>query len=34
MKISGNLTEFTFERYNIMDLRDLREAMAKVEKFS
>ena len=33
MKISGNLTESTFERYNIMDLRDLREAMAKVEKF-
>jgi integrase len=32
MKISGHLTESTFERYNIVDSTDLREAMAKVEK--
>jgi len=32
MKISGNLTESAFERYNIVDLTDLREAMAKVEE--
>jgi hypothetical protein len=33
MKISGNVTECAFERYNIVDSTDLREAMAKVEKF-
>jgi len=32
MKISGHLTESTFERYNIVDSTDLHEAMAKVEK--
>jgi hypothetical protein len=32
MKISGQLTESTFERYNIVDSTDLHEAMAKVEK--
>jgi integrase len=32
MKISGHLTESTFERYNIVDSTDVREAMAKVEK--
>ena len=32
MKISGHLTEATFERYNIVDSTDLHEAMAKVEK--
>jgi hypothetical protein len=33
MKISGHLTESTFERYNIVDSTNLHEAMAKVEKF-
>ena len=33
MKISGHLTESTFERYNIVDSADLHEAMAKVEKY-
>jgi len=33
MKISGHLTESTFERYNIVDSTDLHEAMAKVEKY-
>ena len=33
MKISGRLTESTFERYNIVDSTDLHEAMAKVEKY-
>jgi hypothetical protein len=33
MKISGHLTESTFERYNIVDSSDLHEAMAKVEKY-
>jgi hypothetical protein len=33
MKISGHLTESTFERYNIVDSTDLQEAMAKVEKY-
>jgi hypothetical protein len=33
MKISGHLTESTFERYNIVDSRDLHEAMAKVENY-
>jgi hypothetical protein len=32
MKISGHLTESTFERYNIVDSTDLHEAMAKIEK--
>jgi len=32
MRISGHLTESTFERYNIVDSTDLHEAMAKVEK--
>ena len=32
MKISGHLTESTFERYNIVDSTDLHEAMKKVEK--
>ena len=32
MKISGHLTESTFERCNIVDSTDLHEAMAKVEK--
>ena len=32
MKISGHLSESTFERYNIVDSTDLHEAMAKVEK--
>ena len=32
MKISGHLTESTFERYNIVDSTDLDEAMPKVEK--
>jgi integrase len=32
MKISGHLTESTFERYNIVDSTDLHEAMARVEK--
>jgi hypothetical protein len=32
IKISGNLTESAFERYNVVDLTDLREAMAKVEE--
>jgi len=31
MRISGHLTESTFERYNIVDSTDLHEAMAKVE---
>jgi hypothetical protein len=34
MKISGHLTESTFERYNIVDSTDLHEAMTKVEKYS
>ncbi|MGC2355954.1 MAG: tyrosine-type recombinase/integrase [Candidatus Acidiferrum sp.] len=33
MKISGHVTESTFERYNIVDSTDLHEAMAKVEKY-
>jgi hypothetical protein len=33
MKISGHLTESTFERYNVVDLEDLHEAMGKVEKY-
>jgi hypothetical protein len=33
VKISGHLTESTFERYNIVDSTDLDEAMAKVEKY-
>ena len=33
MKISGHLTESTFEQYNIVDTTDLHEAMAKVEKY-
>ncbi len=33
MKISGHLTESTFERYNIVDSTDLLEAKAKVEKY-
>ena len=33
MKISGHLTESTFERYNIVDSTDLYEARAKVEKY-
>src|SRR4029077_2457510 len=33
IKISGYLTESTFERYNIVDSTDLHEAMAKVEKY-
>jgi len=33
MKISGHLTESTFERYSIVDSTDLHEAMAKVEKY-
>jgi hypothetical protein len=33
MKISGHPTESTLERYNIVDLTDLHEAMAKVEKY-
>jgi integrase len=33
MKISGHLTESTFERYNIVDSTDLHEVMAKVEKY-
>jgi len=33
IKISGHLTESTFERYNIVDSTDLQEAMAKVEKY-
>jgi integrase len=33
MKISGHLTESTFERYNIVDSTDLHEAMARVEKY-
>jgi hypothetical protein len=32
MKISGHLTESTFERHNVVDSTDLHEAMAKVEK--
>jgi hypothetical protein len=32
MRISGHLTESTFERYNIVDATDLHEAMVKVEK--
>jgi len=32
MKISGHLTESTFERYNTVDPTDLDKAMAKVEK--
>lgn len=32
MRISGCLTESTFERYNIVDSADLDDAMAKVEK--
>ena len=32
MRISGHLTESTFERYNIVDSTDLYEAMVKVEK--
>jgi hypothetical protein len=32
MRISGHLTESTFERYNIVDSTDLHEAMVKVEK--
>ncbi len=32
IKISGHVTESTFERYNIVDSTDLHEAMAKVEK--
>src|SRR5207247_7301446 len=30
MRISGHLTESTFERYNIVDATDLHEAMVKV----
>jgi len=33
MKISGHLTESTFERYNIVDSTDLHDAMARVEKY-
>ena len=33
LKISGHLTESTFERYNIVDSTDLHEAMANVEKY-
>jgi integrase len=33
MKISGHVTESTFERYNIVDSTDLHEAMAKIEKY-
>jgi hypothetical protein len=33
MKISGHLTESTFERYNVVDSEYLHEAMAKVEKY-
>jgi hypothetical protein len=33
MKISGHLTESTFERHNIVGSADLHEAMAKVEKY-
>jgi hypothetical protein len=33
MKISGHLTESTFEGYNIVDSMDLHEAMAKVETY-
>src|SRR5271156_5852080 len=33
MKISGHLTESTFERYNIVVSTDLHEARAKVEKY-
>jgi hypothetical protein len=32
MKISGHLTESTFEGYNIVDSTDLHKALAKVEK--
>lgn len=32
MKISGHLTESTFERYDIVDSRDSHRAMAKLEK--
>ena len=33
MKISGHLTESTFERCNIVDSTDLHEAMTKIEKY-
>jgi hypothetical protein len=33
MKVSGHLTESTFERYNIVDSTDLHKAMAKVERY-
>ncbi len=33
LKISGHLTEPTFERYNILDSTNLQKAMAKVEKY-
>jgi hypothetical protein len=32
MKISGHLTESTFERCNIVDPTDLDKAMTKVER--